>query len=90
MKPAIGKIVCVKIAENEIRPAIIVKVFSDDCINAFMFPDCINDGAENLAYKSYTINGPDTSIGGFYAYGVILPSIMKGNGIGNWNWPGKI
>lgn len=91
MKPAVGKIVCVKISENEVRPAIITKAWSEDCINVIMFPDGTNDGADVKFEKVFYIESPNGIINsGGYLSGIWLTSIMKGNNIGNWNWPGEI
>jgi hypothetical protein len=43
MKPSIGRIVLYITPDGEIRPAIIVRVWSDTCVNVKVFEDPANE-----------------------------------------------
>lgn len=88
MKPTIGRIVLVTIGtehgEAVTRPALVVRVWSDDCVNLLLFLDGGNDdrhvsnlgGAHPFAERG---NAP-----------VWLTSSLMGDGVGQWSWPPRV
>ncbi|MDA8106190.1 MAG: hypothetical protein M0Z71_12535 [Nitrospiraceae bacterium] len=60
MGPTIGRIVHYKITEKEVRPAIIVKVHSETCVNLQVFYDGGNDAALSpigMVWKTSIVQG---------------------------------
>lgn len=47
IKPTVGRIVYFVMPDGQIRPAIIVRVWSDEMVQLQVFTDGSNDGAEN-------------------------------------------
>jgi hypothetical protein len=75
MAPAVGRIVEYRIDEHEVRPAMIVRVFTPECVNLQVFVDGVNDlgpcpkfngeeGRRGLAWRT---------------------SVKRGDGPGEWN-----
>jgi hypothetical protein len=76
----IGTIVHYKVAENVIRPAIVVQIHSPDCVQLQVFLDGGPEGTNDASIP----NGPTT---GECARGMAWrTSVVRGNGIGEWEY----
>lgn len=74
------------IAKDELRPALIVKVWNDDLVNLVVFLDGTNDGAEVDYGKGFTLDTPEGVMSGGYLKGCWLTSVTKGDKVGQWSW----
>lgn len=75
MQPTIGRIVSFKISQEEIRPAIIVRVWSDTCVQLQIFIDGTND-----RNKGFNIEEQLRGI-------AWRTSVVQGDDPGQWQWP---
>lgn len=91
MKPSIGRIVQVRIGgteeEPELRPALVVKVWGDTCINVQTFLDGTNDKQHIASAKDSAVSFGEVDClrGHLWA-----TSVCEGVGIGQWRWPAKV
>lgn len=84
-KPSVGRIVHFKVGENVVRPAIITQVWNDDCLNLAVFPDGTNDGVA-VEWPNRSLCGLD----GGYMGAWWITSVMRGQGVRQWDWPKKV
>lgn len=87
MAPQVGSVVHFKFGTEEnptVRPAIVVRVWNEDCVNLAVLPDGTNDGAK-VDWDGQ--NDPILGVGhvGFWW----VTSVVKGDGVRQWNWPPK-
>ncbi len=78
MKPSIGRIVHYVLANGEHRPAIIVRVWSDVCINLLVFRDGINDPG--------LLGGGD----GYVQWATSVVQNEDEKSPLSWHWPEKV
>lgn len=81
MKPTIGRIVHYQLgtgrSKGEYRPALIVRVWNDSCVNLQVFLDGSNDRENEL---SVGVDSPLTAW---------KTSSVQGDGPGQWKWPDR-
>lgn len=83
MTPTIGRIVHVRIGGEddrpELRPALIVRVWSDTCCNLQVFLDGTNDRVERLDGECKRTES-----------GIVwCTSVSQGEAFGQWRWPAR-
>lgn len=84
--PTIGREiqVCIGIENQPVhRPAIIVRVWSNDCVNAQVFLDGANDD-RHVVGKLFGVVDGFAQRGNTPAWAT---SIVAGDGVGQWRWP---
>lgn len=82
---SIGRIVHVRVGGEDdspvLRPAIIVRVWGDTCVNAIVHLDGRNDDVYGRL---------DGECGRHVEVGTVwCTSISLGEGVGNWRWPAR-
>jgi hypothetical protein len=87
MKPSLGRIVLVTIGTEDdapvVRPAIVVRVWSDTCVNVQLLADGSNDDR----------HVPLLGIDGFLERGnapIWMTSVCQGDRVGEWQWPPRV
>lgn len=80
MKPTVGRIVHYTTERGTTRPAIIVHVWTDVCVQLQVFTDFSNDSEE-----SDLVDGVDT--GRVWKTSVSFSEQPKA---GHWNWPPRV
>lgn len=89
MRPTIGRIVHVNIGtpnEEVLRPAIIVAVWNDYCVNLQLILDGVNDEwkVANVVDTAAQFTAADCAKGMAWC-----TSVMAGDEVGNWRWPAR-
>jgi hypothetical protein len=81
MKPSIGRIVHVTFDDEKIRPAIVVEVWSDTCVNLRLFADGPNDSIPTRTFRGYQLLTGDwlTSV-----------EFAETPTPGRWSWPPRV
>lgn len=80
ISPLSGQLVLFRINENEVRPALIVRPWSEHCANLLVFPDGSNDGA----HVNYEANSNNSHFIGGQVAGIWKTSVPRGPGVGQW------
>lgn len=90
VKPTVGRIVNFTLANGEVRPAIIVRVWNDTCINVRVFLDGSNDDAAltvHLDGASYDVADRVTG----WSTSVCYEEPVDGAAAAprTWHWPSR-
>lgn len=82
MKLSPGRVVMFRISDTEVRPATVVKVWSDTCANLQIMLD--GDGDKNSfdRHGNYLFDLSECDKGLVHR-----TSIVQGDDIGEWQWP---
>src|SRR5262245_20177326 len=83
MTPTIGRLVQFRVSETEVRPALVVRVWSDEMVNLQVFLDGHNDAA----WKRAGVDVPMFTFDERERGQAWKTSVHVGNGIGDWSWP---
>jgi len=86
MAPQVGSVVQFKFGAEEsptVRPAIVVRVWSEECVNLAVLPDGSNDGAK----VEYPAEGGQRQVSGGLCAFWWVTSALKGDGVRQWNYP---
>jgi hypothetical protein len=93
MKASIGRLVHYRVGGTdetpELRPALVVRVWSDTCVNLRVFPDGSNDSpAHGIGWKDEKGEIRDIFTAAEREAGSAWKtSAVEGTGIGSWRWP---
>ncbi|GAB4485939.1 MAG: hypothetical protein OHK006_12950 [Thermodesulfovibrionales bacterium] len=82
MTPTIGRIVQYRIAQDEYRPAIVVRVNPEGSVNLQIFIDGSND--RPIPGASMRVNFREDELAKGIAW---RTSVREGNEAGQWRWP---
>lgn len=86
MTPTVGRIVHFLVerrGEIEARPAMIVKVWSEDCVQLQVFLDGGNDAAVKDGGGGFAADECDRGL-------AWRTSVPEGTEIGQWSWPPRV
>lgn len=87
MSPTIGRLVHYRISEDVVRPAVVVEVHSDTCVNLQVFFDGSNDspGSSVPDVRGVTPTVAEREAGLGWRTSAVL-----GTGVGEWSWPPRV
>ena len=84
--PTVGCLVHYRISEDVVRPAIVVEVHSDTCVNLQVFFNGSNDRPDSIPEVrgvTPTVAERDSGLGW-------RTSAIEGTKVGEWSWPPRV